>query len=195
MATQCRLCGLHIPDGVTSCMMCGNKNLATVAAGETLTPSLPAANSMRSPSQASFTKWLWVVAISLAVTPCLRVMSIVNFEVPRLFGDENQAYLQNHPGLSNLLYFEIGMNCLLVASALVLNFFFYTKRKAFPMLMVAYVATTVLYLAAVISAMNSTFPDANMSRGYIVLVRNLIWAGAIIPYLLTSNEIKARFVK
>jgi len=180
MATQCRLCGLHIPDGVTSCMMCGNKNLATVAAGETLTPSMPAANSMRSSSQASFTKWLWVVAISLAVTPCLRVMSIVNFEVPRLFGDENQAYLRSHPGLSDLLYFEIGMNGLLVASALALNFFFYTKRKAFPMLMVVYVATTVLYLVAVISAMNSMFPDANMSRGYITLVRNLIWAGAII---------------
>lgn len=195
MATQCRLCGLHIPDGVTSCMMCGNKKLATVAAGETLTPSLPGAKSMRSPSHASFTKWLWVVAISLAVTPCLRVMSIVNFEIPRLWGDENQPYLQSHPGLSSLLYFEIGMNGLLVACALVLNFFFYTKRKAFPMLMVVYVAITVLYLAAVISAMNSMFPGANMSRGYITLVRNLIWAGAIIPYLLTSSEIKERFVK
>ena len=55
-------------------------------------------------------------------------------------------------------------------------------------------ATTVLYLAAIIGAINSMFPGANMSGSYFSLVRYLIWAGAMIPYLLTSSEIKTRFV-
>jgi len=97
--------------------------------------------------------------------------------------------------LSNLIYFQIGVNSLLVASALVLNFLFYTKRKMFPMLMVCYVAATVLFVVATTSAINSLFPDANLTRSYIGLVRMLIWAGALIPYLLTSSDVKKRFVK
>jgi Protein of unknown function (DUF2569) len=194
MATQCKLCGLHIPDGVQSCMICGNKNFATVTAGQTLTPSLPTEKTLAGPGHAAFSKWLWVVAISLILTPVLRVMSILNVQIPALYGDENQVYLQSHPGLSNLIYFEIGVNSLLVASALVLNFMFYTKRKKFPMLMVCYVAATVLFLMSTTAAINSLFPDANMTRSFIGLVRMLIWAGALIPYLLTSSDIKTRFV-
>ena len=119
MATQCKLCGLHIPDGVQACMMCGNKNLANVKAGETLTPSLPTAKAMAGPGQAALSKWLWAVAISLVLAPVLRVLSIINFEIPALFGDQHQAYIQSHPGLSNLIYFELGMNAILAASALV----------------------------------------------------------------------------
>ena len=175
-------------------MMCGNRNLATVAAGETLTPSLPTAKMTAAPGQASLSKWLWVVAISLILTPVLRVLSIVNVEIPALFGDQNQVYLQAHPGLSSLIYFEIGMNSLLVAGALALNFLFYTRHKVFPMLMVCYVAATVLFLVATTAAIKSVFPDVNTARSYVGLVRMLIWAGAMIPYLLTSSDVKARFV-
>ena len=73
MATQCRLCGLHIPDGVTSCMMCGNRNLAPAAAGETVVPSLGVQSTVKAPGQASFSKWLWAVAISLIVCRLLFV--------------------------------------------------------------------------------------------------------------------------
>ena len=194
MATQCRLCGLHIPDGVTSCMMCGNRNLAPAPAGETVMPSLGTQSTVKAPGQASFSKWLWAVAISLVVTPVIRVMAIVNNELPRLSNDAFQTYVQTHPGLLNLLYFEIGMNGFLAISALALNFLFYTKHKHFPTLMVAYVALTVLFRVAVVSAVNSMFPDANLSSGYITLVRYLLWAGAIIPYLLTSSDVKKRFV-
>ena len=195
MATQCRLCGLHIPDGVASCMMCGNKNLVPVAAGETVIPSLGAQSTAKAPGQASFSKWLWAVAISLIVMPVIRVLAITNSELPKLGSDAFQPYLQSHPGLSSLLYFEIGMNGSLVVSALVLNLLFYTKRKHFPMLMVAYVAATVLFRVAVVAGVNSMVPDANLSRSYIILVRYLLWVGAMIPYLLTSSDIKKRFVK
>jgi hypothetical protein len=194
MATQCRLCGLHIPDGVTSCMMCGNRNLVAVAAGETVVPTLGAQSTTKAPGQASFSKWLWAVAISLIVMPVIRVLAIVNNELPKLSSEQFQPFLQSHPGLSNLLYFEIGVNSLLVVGALVLNFLFYTKRKMFPMLMVGYVAVTVLFRVVVVAAVNSMFPDLNLSAGYITLLRYLLYAGAMIPYLLTSNDIKKRFV-
>jgi hypothetical protein len=195
MPTQCNLCGLHIPDGIQACMMCGNKNLATAPAANTVSPSLPSQSTTRTTSQASFSKWLWTIAISLIVTPALRVSSIVLHEVPRLFDDDSQAYLQSHPGFSGLLQFQIGMNALLVVAALILNFLFYTRRKIFPVVMVGYVAATILFLAVVIGMINSTFPDASLAGGYMTLVRYLIWAGAIVPYLLTSNEVKERFVK
>ncbi len=174
--------------------MCGNKNLATASAFNTVSPSLPSQSTTRTASQASFSKWLWAIAISLIVAPVLRVSSIVLYEVPKLFDDGSQAYLQSHPRFAGLLQFEIGMNALLVAAAIVLNFLFYTRHKIFPMVMVAYVAVTILFLATVIGMMNSTFPDASPSHGYITLIRYLIWAGAIVPYLLTSNEVKERFV-
>jgi uncharacterized protein DUF2569 len=195
MATQCKLCGLHIPDGVPSCMMCGNTNLVAVNDWEQkIKSTLPGQDTAAGPHSASFSKWLWAVAISLVVSPVVRVMSIVNSEIPHLFDADKQSFLQDHPGMAGLLEFEIGMNIVLVIAALVLNFLFYTKRKSFPMLMVAYVAVTVLFLAIIIGAVNSMFPNAGMSGGYIRLVRYLIWAGAMIPYLLTSGEIKTRFV-
>jgi len=128
MATQCKLCGLHIPGGVRSCMMCGRKNLVAVAAGETITPSLPTPTEIRSPNQAKFSSWLWAVAISLVAAPFFRVLAMV------------------------------------------------------------------LYLIATTAAINSLFPDASMTQSYISLTRSLIWAGAIIPYLLTSGDIRNRFV-
>src|SRR5579863_8579582 len=187
MATQCKLCGLHLPDGAGSCMMCGSRNLVAASAGETITPSLPTPTEMRSPNQAKFSSWLWAVAISLVIAPFFRVLAILKIQVPELFGDQSRAYIQSHPGLAELPYFEIAMNVLLAASALVLNFFFYTRRRNFPILMVAYVAATVLYLVATTAAINSLFPDASMTQSYIGLMRSLIWAGALIPYLLTSG--------
>jgi hypothetical protein len=175
-------------------MMCGNRNLVAVAAGETVVPTLGAQSTTKAPGQASFSKWLWAVAISLIVMPVIRVLAIVNNELPKLSSEQFQPFLQSHPGLSNLLYFEIGVNSLLVVGALVLNFLFYTKRKMFPMLMVGYVAVTVLFRVVVVAAVNSMFPDLNLSAGYITLLRYLLYAGAMIPYLLTSNDIKKRFV-
>jgi len=194
MSTQCRLCGLHIADGVNSCMMCGNRNLAPVAAGETVVPSLGAQSTAKAPGQASFSKWLWAVAISLIVTPAIRLLAVVNSEIPRLGSERFQTYVQSHPGLLNLVYFEIGMNILLVISALALNFLFYTRHKIFPHLMIGYVAATVLFRVAVVASVNSMFPDANLSANYLTLVRYLVWAGAMIPYLLTSSDVKKRFV-
>jgi hypothetical protein len=175
-------------------MMCGNRNLAPAAAGETGVPSLGTQSTAKPAAQASFSKWLWAVAISLIVSPIIRALAIVNSELPRLSNDSFQTYVQSHPGLLNLLYFEIGMNGFLVISALALNLLFYTRHKIFPDLMIGYVAVTVLFRVAVVSSINSMFPDATLSASYITLFRYLLWAGALIPFLLTSSDVKKRFV-
>jgi len=61
--------------------------------------------------------------------------------------------------------------------------------------MIAYIAATVLFLVADTSAVNYMFPGANLGRSYVALVRSFIWAGALIPYLLTSAQVKSRFVR
>ena len=205
MATMCKRCGLHIPDGVRKCSMCGGLVTAAepagaMASGASTSGVAASASPVATPlylgaSSSGSSKWMVVLGISLAATPLFRLNSIFSIEIPNLYGEQYQAYLASHPGLVNLLYFRIAMNGILIISALVLNFLFYTKRKAFPTYMIAYIAATVLFLVADTSAVNYMFPDANLGRSYVALVRSFIWAGALIPYLLTSAQVKSRFVR
>jgi len=195
MSFMCKRCGLHVPEGVRTCSMCGGAVSApqpvpttTSATSSTFAAPISAASRQPVPS-----KWLFVIGISLVVSPLLRLNAIVSFEVPRLYGESFQPFLSSHPGYSSLLYFRVAMNTLLIVSALCLNFFFYTRRKFFPPMMIAYVATTFLFLLADTGAVNSLFPDASTGRGFIPLLRYFIWTGALIPYLLTSEQIKSRF--
>lgn len=205
MATMCKRCGLHIADGVRKCSMCGGLVTATepagvMASGGSTSGVAASASPVATPlylgaSSGGSSKWMVVLGISLVATPIFRLNSIFSIELPNLNGEQYQPYLASHPGLVNLLYFRIAMNGILIVSALVLNFLFYTKRKAFPTYMIAYIAATVLFLVADTSAVNNMFPDANLGRSYVALVRSLIWAGALIPYLLTSAQVKSRFVR
>jgi len=140
-------------------------------------------------------KWLFFIGLSLLVTPLFRLNAIVSHEIPRLYEEQFQPFLASHPGYGSLLYFRIVMNALLIMSALLLNFLFYTKRKHFPSIMIAYVATTFVFLIADTGAVNYLFPDASTGRGFVPLLRYFIWAGALIPYLLTSEQIKSRFAR
>jgi Protein of unknown function (DUF2569) len=187
MASICKRCGLHVPDGISTCSMCGG----TVSAAEpppTSNSALPSSKSTPVPS-----KWLIFIGISLVVAPLVRLNAIVSSEIPRLYGEQFQPFLDSHPGYSNLLYFRIVMNSLLILASLCLNFLLYTKRKHFPSIMIAYVATTFVFLIADTGAVNYLFPDASTGRGFIPLLRYFIWAGTLIPYLLTSEQIKSRF--
>jgi Protein of unknown function (DUF2569) len=194
MPMQCKLCRLHIPDGVRSCAMCGGTVFATaqveIPTSDPIKPSLlPRSKDDNSP------KWLIGVGISLVVAPALWVQSIFAKNIPAQFGDQAQAILNSHSGLSGLDYFEITMKAVLILSALGLNFLFYTKRKAFPKLMVGYLATTLLFLVARISAVNFLFPDVNLGREYAMLLRWLVWAVSLTLYLLLSVQVKERFVR
>jgi len=194
MPTQCKLCGLHIPDGLRACSMCGGTLFVSPPAksptSDPINPSLfPRSKEDSSP------KWLIGVGLSLAVVPVLWAYSMLTIDIPTLFGDQAQANLSSHAGLSGLLYFEVTMKAVLIVAALGLNLLFYTKRKSFPHWMLGYIAATMIFLVARISAINFMFPDVNLMRSYAMLFRWLLWAGSLTLYLLFSAQVKERFVR
>jgi len=190
-AAYCNRCSMHVPEGMSACRMCGNALLVAPP----VAPDGPMlSNTRRRPPQPEFSKWLFFVGLSLVVTPALRIIAIVQKEVPALFGDDSQSFLAQYPGLDKLLYFEIGMNALLVLAALILNFLFYAKRKNFPNAMIGYVAITLIYLITVSGMIHSMFPDAIMAQSAYSLVRYLLWGMALAGYLLFNPDVKARFV-
>jgi hypothetical protein len=139
-----------------------------------------------------YTKGLFFVALSLIVTPALRIYSISQ-EFAALSGDRGQSFLIQHPGVDKLFYFEIGMNTLLVLAALLLNFLFYTRSRFFPASMVVYVAVTFAYRLAVTAAMHTLFPDAVFTPTTVALIQYLIWGLLMAGYLLLDPEVQTRF--
>lgn len=192
MPSYCERCGLHVPDGMPACRMCGNTALSAQHFSSSASGAIPSGRLQR--EKATLPKWLIFVAIGLVVTPILRLHTIFSVLLPRLNSEELQPYFDTHPGLRNLIYGEIALNIVLVLAALALNYLFYTKSKRFPPLMIAYAASTFLYLLAVTGALRLVFPDVDMSSSFMPLVRSFAWVGLLIPYLLLAPEVKARFV-
>jgi hypothetical protein len=191
MNGYCKRCGLHTPEGVLSCRMCGSTTLVAPP----VEPDGPMLSATRkAPSQPGFSKWLFFVGLSLVVTPALRVFAIVRKEIPVLFGDDGQSFLAQYPGIDRLLYFEISINALLVLAALILNFLFYARSKHFPHAMIAYVTITLIYLITVAGMIHSMFPDAILAQSAYSLVRYLLWGATLAGYLLFNPDVKARFM-
>ena len=191
MPSYCERCGIHVPDGMPACRMCGSTALSSQHFGSA-SGAIPTGRLQR--EQASLPKWLIVVALGLVVTPILRLHTIFSILIPELNVDQYQPYFDAHPGLRNLLYGEIALNVILILAAIVLNYLFYTKSRRFPAFMIAYAVSTFAYMLAVTGAVRLVYPDADMSRSFMPLVRSLIWVGLLIPYLLLAPEVKGRFV-
>lgn len=191
MPSYCERCALHIPDGVSVCRMCGGTVLAPEHFAGSSAEAIPTGRLEE--NEATMPKWLIVIAISLVVTPVLRIYSVFASQMPALDSLELRPYLDSHPGLRNLLYFQILMNVTLAVVALVLNYLFYAKSRRFPSVMIAYAVATFLFLVAVTGATRLLFPDANVGASFMPLVRTLFWAGILIPYLILAPAVKERF--
>jgi hypothetical protein len=157
MSAFCKRCNLHVPDGVPACMMCGSAVLAPAPFIDTISSTL--SPPLRAQGQPRVPKLIAGVAVSLIVAPIFRLISIVSIQIPALFGERYQFYLERYPGLAGLLYFELAMNLILIGSALVLNVLFYTKNRRFPVYMIAYASATFLYLLAVTGAVRTVFSE------------------------------------
>lgn len=190
MNTYCKRCAMHVPEGVSSCRMCGN----TMLVAPPSEPDGPMLSKKDRPAPRGFSKWLFIVGLSLVVTPALRIWSVFQKQIPALFGEESQSLLAQYPGLDRILYFEIGMNALLVFAALLLNYLFYTRKRNFPNAMIGYVAITLIYLITVTGMVHSMFPDAIFAQSAYSLARYLIWGMALAGYLIFDPHVKARFV-
>jgi hypothetical protein len=189
-AAYCKRCSIYVPEGMPACRMCGSALLVAPPSE----PDGPTLTKTRRPAQPGFSKWLFVVGVSLVVTPALRIFAITQKQIPALWGDESQSTLAQYPGLDRLLYFEIGMNVLLVVAALLLNYLFYAKKRNFPNAMIGYVGSTLIYLTTVAGMIHSMFPDAVLAQSAYSLVRYVLWGMAMAGYLLFDPNVKARFV-
>lgn len=190
MPSFCKRCSLHIPDGISTCRMCGSSVLAA--------PPPPTDGTFFSDepgkvSKPGFSKWLFFIGLSLIVAPLTRILAIVHVEIPALFDQSSSARLAQHPGLDKLICFEIGMDVVLVMSALALNILFYRRNRYFPKSMLAYIVVILAYRIAVTGATHALFPDVLMIHSAYSLVRYLGWVGAMAACLLFDSDVETRF--
>ena len=190
MAAYCKRCQLHIPDGIASCRMCGSSVLTA--------PPLPADNStlLTEPREAAdpgFSKWLFVVGLSLLAAPVLSIYDVATVQIPRLSSESGQMLLLEHPGLDQMTWFEISMNGLLALAALVLSILFFTRSKYFPKSMVVYLAGMFVFRLAVAGMTHSLYPNEVMTHAAYVLVRYLAWSAGLAGYLLLNSDVGIHF--
>lgn len=190
MPSFCKRCSLHIPDGISTCRMCGSSVLAP--------PPSPFDATFLSDqppkiSKPGFSKWLFFIGLSLIVAPATRILAIVHVEIPALFNEKSVARLARHPGLDKLICFEIGMNVALTLAALVLNVLFYRRNRYFPKSMLAYIVVILAYRIAVTGVTHALFPNALMIHTAYSLVRYLGWVGAMAACLLFDSDVETRF--
>jgi hypothetical protein len=142
---------------------------------------------------ASFSRWLFFIGLSLIVTPALRVYAIAEQQIPMFLTDKGQMLLMKHPGLDRLIQFEICVSVLLVLAAAALNLLFYTHSRRFPNAMVAYVVATFVYRLAATAMLHSLFPDTILIQDAYALLRYFIWGAITAGYLLFEPNVKNHF--
>ena len=190
MPAFCKRCQLHIPDGISSCRMCGSSVLTA--------PPVPTDNStlLTERSEASepgFSKWLFFVVLSLPAAPVLSVYDAATVQVPLLFSESGKMLFLEHPGLDGMTWFEISMNGLLALAALILSILFFTRSKHFPKSMVAYLGAMFVFRLAVAGMTHSIYPNEVMTHTAYVLVRYLAWTAATAGYLLLNSDVGIHF--
>jgi Protein of unknown function (DUF2569) len=197
MSRMCRLCGIHVPEGMPACSMCGSTKLVAPPEPvlDPLTNRYSTSPITQGEKQGGITGWLILVAIGLMAAPVLRVNSILSVDIPILYGDRFQSFLESHSEVVFLLYSTVFINVVLALAALVLNFLFYTRRKKFPIYMAVYIATTLLVVVLHTAVLNQMYGYENLSRNYIALLRGLVGAAASISYLLSSHKVKTTFIR
>lgn len=194
MAAYCERCRLYIPDGMTTCRMCGGAVFEQRAEPSQRERPLAGSLPRREHSQ-QFSKWLLVIGLSLVVSPAIRLYAIFAKDLPLLTTDEGQAFLAQYPGLETVYQLQLASSVVLVLLALVVNLLFYTNSKRFPVLMMVYVGLGFLVSLTMTGVIHMEFPQANLAGNAYPLVRSMLYAALAIGYLYTAPEVKTRFVR
>jgi hypothetical protein len=140
-----------------------------------------------------FSVWLFLIGLSLIITPALRVYALSERQIPMFITDKGQIFLMQHPGYDKFLYFEISIDALLVLAAAALNILIYTHSRRFPYAMITYVVATFVYQLVTIAVLRSLFPDTVHAQDTYILFRYFIWGALTAGYLLFDPNVRAHF--
>jgi hypothetical protein len=206
MPTQCHNCGSQLEEGAVVCAQCGQAKdepalSISFASASALTPTLagnehqaeaPLFSQVAASADRGLTGiggWLILPAIGLAINPFVALFGLAACFF-LLFGSNGQNLIANKPGIEPVIVFEIGMDLVFLVMLIVLNIFFYTKRKSFPKLMIVFfVLQFVLLLADHLMAAPFT---SNSSP--LTVIRSFVICAIWIPYFLQSRRVALTFV-
>ncbi len=134
--------------------------------------------------------WLILVAIVLLLTPIADVYRVYS-DLTSLYGGGFGQMLADHPGLSNLLVTQIVADTIFFIWFLALNYFFYGKKKTFPLLMIVYLGVNTIYVLVRGHAYDAVMgTHIFASRAASVTASASLW----ISYLVSSKRVKATFI-
>jgi len=134
--------------------------------------------------------WLILVAISLAIAP-LRSIHGIYATLHVLYSGRFQHMLSIRPGVAVLILFEATTNTIFLTALVALNFLFYKKKRAFPLLMIAFLSVQLpLVLIDHLWAAHFYSP-----RFPSTLIGGILAAAIWIPYYLRSERVKATFTR
>ena len=169
--------------------MCGSASLTSTPRpkGTALLEHLSPAQAKRKPSI-----WMFFIGLGLIAIPALRINAVVQWQRSVLSTNEGHFLLSLHPGLDNLIYFEIGTDVLLAMVAVVLNILFYARSKWFPAAMMVYVVLTFSCRLLATAMFHSMFPNVPVANVYW-LIPYFLWTALTGGYLLLDSRVMAHF--
>ena len=144
--------------------------------------------------------WLILVAVGLCLQPLLLLKALS--ENATAFKPDTWGVLTTpgtsayHPLWAPLLVAETGVNLVLVAWSGVLLYFFFSKGRRFPRMVIVYMGVSVAAVIADLAVANA-IPVARArltASEYGQVARSVIGAAIWIPYFLRSRRVAATFV-
>ena len=135
--------------------------------------------------------WLILVAITLFLAPIEDVLRIY-YDLSYLYGSGFGQLLADHPGATKLLGTQIVGDIIFFICLLAVNYFFYAKKKTFPLLMIVYLGAHTIYIlirshAGDVLMGTHDFPAS--------AARATASASLWISYMVSSKRVKATFIE
>lgn len=199
MSTLCIQCSSPLDEGSQFCARCGSsvsgESAASVSAQSAVAEPVPFERPAYIPGNGleGIGGWLILLAIGLAIAPFFSLHGIVT-DLSVLTGASHQSILSERPGLAGLILFEAITNSIFLLILACLNFLFYSKKKIFPMCMIAYLAFSFFVLLTDHLIAGALMPSADHSAGLVAVIRAFIGAAVWIPYFLNSERVEQTFV-
>ena len=133
--------------------------------------------------------WLILAGVTLVLTP-LGLLFALTTDLLLLMGGRMPASLASHPAFSGLLFFDAISDVVLLAAVIVLNIFFYGKRKEFPRWFITFLAVSFVLIFSIHQMISSYLP----AYPTLVAFGSFVAASGWIPYFLRSERVAQTFV-